>query len=70
LDGKLKALTAELNDLAGGEDNLKKLRSIALNYADRTELTAEMLNQLISRIEIGYPHRVNGKIQTGNQYNL
>lgn len=62
LSEKLKTVNGELNNTIDYEESIKQLKSFAAAYADQTELTAEMLNQLISRIEINYPQRLNGKM--------
>ncbi|MCL2370558.1 MAG: recombinase family protein [Firmicutes bacterium] len=59
---KLSVITAELDKITDYESGIKKLKTIADNYANITELTAEMLNKLICRIEIGYPEKQDGKI--------
>jgi hypothetical protein len=61
LNDRLTAINGELGRAGDGAENFKKLRDYAAAYADTTELTAEMLNRLIERIEIGYPQRSNGK---------
>jgi hypothetical protein len=39
---------------------MNKLKELAAAYSECTTLTAEMLNQLIERIEIGYPETNDG----------
>jgi transposase len=62
LTERLKALDGELNNTCDYEEGIKQLQACADAYAAQTELTAEMLNRLITRIEIGYPQRTEGKI--------
>jgi hypothetical protein len=63
LNERLAVICAELDKADSDADNFNKLKACAAAYADRSELTAEMLNRLIGRIEIGYPSRSNGKIR-------
>jgi len=61
LKKRLSAINGELGGSDSYEDKLKKLQAIAAAYAGQTDLTAEMLNRLIDRIEIRRPEYVNGK---------
>ena len=61
LKERLTAIGKEIEGSGGFESNMRKLQALAAKYADCTELTAEMLNQLIERIEIHHPDRLNGK---------
>ncbi|MDR3262914.1 MAG: DUF4368 domain-containing protein, partial [Clostridiales bacterium] len=63
LQERLKAVNGELDKANDYEESIKKLKEYAAAYANQTVLTAEMLNKLITRIEIGYPQRSDGKIQ-------
>jgi len=60
LDEHLTAITAELGKTDDYAERFRKLQALAAEYADSTELTAEMLNQLIERIEIKHLERSNG----------
>jgi DNA invertase Pin-like site-specific DNA recombinase len=55
LDGRLAVINGELAKTDDYHGRIAKLREIAAAYSECTALTAEMLNQLIERIEIGYP---------------
>jgi len=61
LKTRLTAIDGELDGSDSYEDKFKKLQAIAAAYADQTDLTAEMLNKLIERIEIQHPVRADGK---------
>jgi DNA invertase Pin-like site-specific DNA recombinase len=63
LKEQLTVVNGKLENASGYEESINKLKEYAAAYADQTILTAEMLNKLITRIEIGYPQRSNGKIQ-------
>jgi hypothetical protein len=63
LTERLATINGKLAATPDYEASLKQLKSYAAAYATQTELTAEMLTRLISRIEIGYPTRLAGKIQ-------
>jgi hypothetical protein len=63
LQEQLAIVNGKLENVSGYEESINKLKEYAAAYADQTILTAEMLNKLITRIEIGYPNRSNGKIQ-------
>jgi DNA invertase Pin-like site-specific DNA recombinase len=62
LNGRLTVVNGELAKTDDYETRLKKLKSFAIAYSESTELTAEMLNRLIERIEISYPERIDGDI--------
>jgi len=55
LDGKLAIINAELAKTDDYHSRIAKFREIAAAYSECTALTAEMLRQLIERIEIDYP---------------
>jgi len=59
---KLSVIIAELDKVTDYESGIKQLKSIVNGYANMTELTAEMLNKLVCRIEIGYPEKQDSKI--------
>jgi hypothetical protein len=62
LDERLAVINADLAKSDDYGDRLNKLKSLALSYSECNALTAEMLNKLIERIEIGYPETTgNGK---------
>jgi len=61
LTERLTAIAAELGKTDDREENLKKLKAIAADYADSTELTAEIVKKLIERIEIKRAEIVDGK---------
>ena len=50
----------ELSSTGQEEQNVEKLRKVLSEYLDIDTLTANMLNQLIERIEIGHTVKVNG----------
>jgi DNA invertase Pin-like site-specific DNA recombinase len=61
LNERLAVISKDLGKTDDYETNLNKLRSYAAVYADNEALTAEILNQLVERIEISRPIRENGK---------
>lgn len=62
LDERLVVINAELAKTDDYHGRIAKFREIAAEYSECTTLTAEMLNQLIERIEIGYPETTdNGR---------
>jgi DNA invertase Pin-like site-specific DNA recombinase/C4-type Zn-finger protein len=61
LSGRLTVIDGELAETIDYEKGFKKLKMLAAVYADCTELTAEMLNRLVERIEISHPQRLNSK---------
>jgi len=62
LNERLTVITAELCKTDDSAENLKKLKLLAAVYADSTELTAEIVNKLIERIELRPLQKVNGKM--------
>ena len=42
-------------------DSLKNLKDIAFKYIDEIEITQDMVNDLVSRIVIGYNKEINGE---------
>jgi hypothetical protein len=68
LNEKLAFINGELEKSDDYDERLNKLKACAAAYSECTILTAEMLNQLIERTEIGYPEtdgsisRKTGKI--------
>jgi len=60
LSERLAAITTELGKTDDYAERFRKLQALAAAYADSTELTAEMLNQLIERIEIKHLEHSNG----------
>lgn len=63
LTQRLNAIQSELNKKDEFTENLQKLKDIIHMYLNIDKLTANMLNQLIERIEIGHPIKVNGSTQ-------
>jgi hypothetical protein len=55
LTERITAIALELGKTGSREESLKKLKDIAAEYADSTELTAEIVHKLIERIEIYSP---------------
>jgi hypothetical protein len=53
LNERLAIVNAELEKTDDYETRLKKLKTLAIAYAESPILTAEMLTGLIERIEIG-----------------
>ena len=49
---RLAVINGELNKTDDYAERVNKLRTIANDYADCTELTADMLNKLVERIEV------------------
>ncbi|MDR1094084.1 MAG: DUF4368 domain-containing protein, partial [Clostridiales bacterium] len=64
LDERITVINGGLEKPDDYGDRLNKLKSFALAYSECTALTAEMLNQLIERIEIGYPETDGGDKNT------
>ena len=60
LKSRLADIESELGKADNIEDGFKQLREFAAAYTDCEELTAEMVKQLIERIEISHPETVNG----------
>ncbi|MCL2369671.1 MAG: recombinase family protein [Firmicutes bacterium] len=61
LSERLVEINIELDKADDYNERIKKLKEIATVYSDYTELTAEMLNELIERIEVRHIERINGK---------
>ena len=59
---RLTAIDKELGKVDDVDENYRKLKTLAAAYADSTELTAEMLNKLIERIEITHPQKIDGEL--------
>ena len=64
-----KTLGVRLNAIDGGLDKnedyteqLNKLRALAQSYSECNTLTAEMLNQLVERIELELPQHLGRKV--------
>jgi DNA invertase Pin-like site-specific DNA recombinase len=60
LNERLALLNKASTAAADREANLKRLKSVVAAYADCDELTAEMLNSLIERIEVKHAETVAG----------
>ena len=63
LSQRIAAIQTELSKKDEFTENLQKLKDVRHSFLNIEELTANMLNQLIERIEIGYPVTVNGSTQ-------
>ena len=61
LNDRLTAINVQQSKAGDYESNFRKLKAFAASYADCTELTAEMLNRLVERIEIEPARTVDGK---------
>jgi hypothetical protein len=61
LNERTSAIDAELGQTDDSGEGLKKLKDCAAAYADFRELTAEMLNHLVERIEVGHPTHIGMK---------
>lgn len=57
---RFAVIQAELGTKGNDEQNVQKLRAVLDEYLNIETLTANMLNQLIERIEIGHTVKVNG----------
>jgi hypothetical protein len=57
---RLSVIQNELNKKDDYTENLQKLSETIQMYLNVDKLTANMLNQLIERIEIGHPVKING----------
>ena len=60
LKGKLQQLEIELGKEQDYLSSFGKLKEMVINYFDKKELTAEILNQMIERIEVAPVQKVNG----------
>lgn len=63
LSQRLNAIETELNQKDEYTENLQKLSTVIKEYLNIEKLTANMLNQLVERIEVGYPEAIDGEIQ-------
>lgn len=63
LNEQVLAINTELLKETNRSENLCKLKEVAANFLDFKELTTNMLNQLIDRIEIGHIERIDGEKQ-------
>lgn len=63
LNERLVTIDSELNSSKDFDKNMDELKSKIASFADFTELTVEMLNQLVQRIEIGYPIKLGNQTQ-------
>ena len=63
LSQRIRLMQGELNKKDEYTDGLQKLGEVLQAYLNIDVLTANMLNQLIERIEIGHPVTVNGTKQ-------
>lgn len=60
LVARLAVIDSELNSAIDDTQNVQKLKAVLDEYLNVETLTANMLNQLIERIEIGHTVKVNG----------
>jgi len=63
LSQRLQIIETELNQKDEYTENLQKLSEVIRNYMDIKELTANMLNQLVERIEVSHVVEVDGEKQ-------
>lgn len=63
LSQRLQAIEAELNQKDEYTENLQKLSEAIQSCMNIKELTANMLNQLVERIEVGHVVEVDGQKQ-------
>lgn len=63
LTDRLQAIQSELNKKDEFSNNLDKLKEIIQSYLEIETLSADMLNQLIERIEIGHPTKTDGIVR-------
>ena len=61
LKEKIYKLEEEIKKSPITEDSLKNLKDIAFKYIDEIEITQDMVNDLVSRIVIGYNKEINGE---------
>jgi len=61
LSQRLKVIEAELNKKDEYTENLQKLSEVIKDYMSIKELTSNMLNQLVERIEVGHVEEVKGQ---------
>ena len=60
ITARLAVIEAELSKEGNDEQNVQKLKAVLDEYLNIETLTANMLNQLIERIEIGHTVKVDG----------
>ena len=60
ITARLAVIEAELGTESNDEKNVQKLKAVLDEYLNIETLTANMLNQLIERIEIGHAVKVDG----------
>ena len=60
ITARLAVIEAELGTESNDEQNVQKLKAVLDEYLNIETLTANMLNQLIERIEIGHAVKVDG----------
>lgn len=60
LKERLEKITDLINQKTNETDNIKKFKEVANKYLDFKVLTAELVNNLIDHIEIGFPKVVDG----------
>ena len=60
LNARLTVIESELSCTSNEEQNVQKLKTVLDEYLNIETLTANMLNQLIERIEIGHTVKVDG----------
>ena len=60
LKERLEKITDLINQKTNETDNIKKFKEVATKYLDFKVLTAELVNNLIDHIEIGFPKVVDG----------
>lgn len=60
ITARLAVIEAELGTKSNDEQNVQKLKAVLDEYLNIETLTANMLNQLIERIEIGHTVKVDG----------
>ena len=60
LTARFAVIDTELNRTSHDEQNVQKLKAVLDEYLHVETLTANMLNQLIERIEIGHTVKVDG----------
>ena len=58
---RLQAINAELNKQNDYAENIQKLSEVVQGFMDVKELTANMLNQLVERVEVGHEVEIDGE---------
>ena len=61
IKARLSEIDESLNKANDVEENFKKLKQIAAEYANYSELSAEMLKALVERIELERVQKIDGK---------